>query len=166
VTNLKSFVKVVTKLKILLSSHGLQFSALDTIVGCMVWFVNYLLIASKLHFSHHSSYFKFHAVMNYHYGNAHDLTCTCNSLLSLFVIWIIVSITMKLLLSLPHYHTIYLIVKLSRINLMLLRLEDYSISIGPSFLLKKITTPTPYRISKNKNNPCTHHAHPYSLRSC
>jgi hypothetical protein len=39
---------------------------------------------------------------------------------------------MKLLLSLPHYHTIYLIVKLSRINLMLLWLEDYSIYIGPS----------------------------------
>jgi hypothetical protein len=39
---------------------------------------------------------------------------------------------MKLLLSLPHYHTIYLIVKLFQINLMFIRLEDYSISIGPS----------------------------------
>jgi hypothetical protein len=38
---------------------------------------------------------------------------------------------MKLMMSLPHYHTIYLILKLSQINLMLLQLEDYSISIGP-----------------------------------
>jgi hypothetical protein len=39
---------------------------------------------------------------------------------------------MKLLLSLLHYHTIFLIAKLSQINLMLLWLEDYSIFIGPS----------------------------------
>jgi hypothetical protein len=39
---------------------------------------------------------------------------------------------MKFLLPLPHYHTIYLIIKLSQINLMLLRLEDYYIFIGPS----------------------------------
>jgi hypothetical protein len=39
---------------------------------------------------------------------------------------------MKLMLSLLHYHIIYLIPKLYRINLMFLRLEDYSISIGPS----------------------------------
>jgi hypothetical protein len=39
---------------------------------------------------------------------------------------------MKLVLSLLHYHTFYLIVKLSRINLMFLLLQDYSISIGPS----------------------------------
>jgi hypothetical protein len=39
---------------------------------------------------------------------------------------------MKLLLSLPHYHTIYSITKLFQINLMLLRFEDYSISIGLS----------------------------------
>ncbi len=38
---------------------------------------------------------------------------------------------MKFLLSLAHYHIIYLIIKLIRINPMLLRLEDYSISIGP-----------------------------------
>jgi hypothetical protein len=38
---------------------------------------------------------------------------------------------MKLLLSLRHYHTINLIVKLFQINFMLLRLKDYSISIGP-----------------------------------
>jgi hypothetical protein len=38
---------------------------------------------------------------------------------------------MKLLLPLAHYHTIYLIVKLFRINLMFIRLEDYSIFIGP-----------------------------------
>jgi hypothetical protein len=38
---------------------------------------------------------------------------------------------MKLLLPLSHYHTIYLIVALSRINLMLIRFEDYFISIGP-----------------------------------
>jgi hypothetical protein len=38
---------------------------------------------------------------------------------------------MKLLLPLAHYHIIYLIIKLIRINLMLLRLEDCSISIEP-----------------------------------
>jgi hypothetical protein len=39
---------------------------------------------------------------------------------------------MKLLLSLPRYHIIYLIAKLSRVNLMFLRLEHYFIYIGPS----------------------------------
>jgi phage protein D len=39
---------------------------------------------------------------------------------------------MKLLLPLAHYHTIYLIVKLTQINLMFIRLEDCSTSIGPS----------------------------------
>jgi hypothetical protein len=39
---------------------------------------------------------------------------------------------MKLLLSLPHYHIIYLIAKLSRVNLMFLRFEHYFIYIGPS----------------------------------
>ncbi len=38
---------------------------------------------------------------------------------------------MKLLLPLAHYHIIYLIIKLIRINPMLIRLEDCSISIGP-----------------------------------
>jgi len=38
---------------------------------------------------------------------------------------------MKLLLPLSPYHTIYLLIKLSRINLMLIRLEDYFISIKP-----------------------------------
>jgi len=38
---------------------------------------------------------------------------------------------MKFMLLLPPYHTIYLIVKLSRINLMLIKLKDCSISIGP-----------------------------------
>jgi hypothetical protein len=38
---------------------------------------------------------------------------------------------MKLLLPLPYYHTIYLIITLSQINLMLIRLEDYSIFMGP-----------------------------------
>jgi hypothetical protein len=38
---------------------------------------------------------------------------------------------MKLLLPLAHYHIIYLIIKLIWINLMFLRLEDYSIFIGP-----------------------------------
>jgi hypothetical protein len=38
---------------------------------------------------------------------------------------------MKLMLSLPLYHTIYLIVKLFQINFMFIRLEDYSIFIGP-----------------------------------
>jgi hypothetical protein len=47
VMNLKSYVKVVTKLKTLLSLHGLQLSMLDTIVGCVVRFVDYLLIARR-----------------------------------------------------------------------------------------------------------------------
>jgi hypothetical protein len=38
---------------------------------------------------------------------------------------------MKLMLPLPPYHIIYLVVKLFRINLMLIRLENCSISIGP-----------------------------------
>jgi hypothetical protein len=38
---------------------------------------------------------------------------------------------MKLLLPLAHYHIIYLIIKLIRINPMFLGFEDYSISIGP-----------------------------------
>jgi hypothetical protein len=38
---------------------------------------------------------------------------------------------MKFMLPLPPYHTIYLIVKLSWVNLMFIRLEDYSISIKP-----------------------------------
>jgi len=35
------------------------------------------------------------------------------------------------MLPLPPYHTIYLIIKWSQINLMLIMFEDYSISIGP-----------------------------------
>ncbi len=31
----------------------------------------------------------------------------------------------------PPYHTIYLIIKLSRLNLMFIKLKDYLISIGP-----------------------------------
>jgi len=38
---------------------------------------------------------------------------------------------MKLMLPLPPYHIIYLIVKLSWINFMLIGLKDYYISIGP-----------------------------------
>jgi hypothetical protein len=38
---------------------------------------------------------------------------------------------MKLMLPLAHYHIIYLIIKLIRINPMFIRFEDYSISIGP-----------------------------------
>jgi hypothetical protein len=38
---------------------------------------------------------------------------------------------MKLMLPLPPYHIIYLIIKLSRINLMFIRLENYYISIEP-----------------------------------
>ncbi len=47
VMNLKPFVKVVTRLKTPPSSHGLQFLALDTIVGCVVRFVDSLLIARQ-----------------------------------------------------------------------------------------------------------------------
>jgi hypothetical protein len=35
------------------------------------------------------------------------------------------------MLPLPPYHNIYLIVKLSQINIMFIRFEDCSISIGP-----------------------------------
>jgi hypothetical protein len=45
VMSLKPFVKVVTRLKTPPSSHGLQFLALDTIVGCAVRFADCLLIA-------------------------------------------------------------------------------------------------------------------------
>jgi hypothetical protein len=38
---------------------------------------------------------------------------------------------MKFMLPLPPYHTICLIVKLFRINLMLIMFEDFFISIGP-----------------------------------
>jgi hypothetical protein len=38
---------------------------------------------------------------------------------------------MKFLFPLPHYHAIYVIVTLSRINFMLIRLEYYFIFIGP-----------------------------------
>jgi hypothetical protein len=44
VMNLKLSMKVVTRLKTPLSLHGLQFSTLDTIVGSMVQFADYLLI--------------------------------------------------------------------------------------------------------------------------
>jgi hypothetical protein len=46
---------------------------------------------------------------------------------------------MKLLLPLAHYHTIYLIIKLFRINLMFIQLEDCSIFIGP-FINIPLTT--------------------------
>jgi hypothetical protein len=39
--NLKSCMKVVTRLKTPSSSHGLQFLVLDIIVGCTVWFADY-----------------------------------------------------------------------------------------------------------------------------
>jgi hypothetical protein len=41
------------------------------------------------------------------------------------------SVIMKLLLSLAHYHIIYLIVKLFQINVMFIWLKDYFIFIGP-----------------------------------
>jgi hypothetical protein len=44
---------------------------------------------------------------------------------------------MKLLLPLPHYHIIYLIIMLSRINFMFIRLEDCAISIGPLIITFK-----------------------------
>jgi len=54
VTNPRLFAKVVTKLKILLSSHGLQFPALVTIA----WLPS----------SHHSTHPRFPAIVNYHYN--------------------------------------------------------------------------------------------------
>ncbi len=61
----------------------------------------------------------------------HDSTYNCNSLLNLSIIWINVSFIMKFMLPLSPYHTIYLIIKLFRINFMFIRLEDCSIFIGP-----------------------------------
>ncbi len=63
---------------------------------------------------HHSAHLRFPIVMNYHYCIAQDLTCICSSLLSSFIN---VSVILKLLLSLTHYHTIYLIVKLSYVHM-------------------------------------------------
>jgi hypothetical protein len=80
---------------------------------------------------HHLTHPRFQAIMNYHYGITQDSTCNCSSSLNLSIIWINVSFIMKLMLPLPPYHIIYLIVKLSQINLMFIRLEDCSISIGP-----------------------------------
>jgi hypothetical protein len=70
--------------------------------------------------------------MNYYHGIAQGLTCTCSFLLSLFIIWINVSVIVKLLLSLTLYHVVYLIIKLIQINPKFIRLEDYPIFIGPS----------------------------------
>jgi hypothetical protein len=47
VMNSKPYVKVITKLRTPPSSPSLQFPVLDTIVGCVVRFVNYLLIARQ-----------------------------------------------------------------------------------------------------------------------
>ncbi len=68
--NLKLFVTVFTKLKTFPSSHDFQFLVLDIIVGCVVQFVNYLLIARQILNSHHLTHIKFLAIMNYHYGIA------------------------------------------------------------------------------------------------
>jgi hypothetical protein len=48
VMNPKPSMNVVTKLKTPPSSHGLQFPTLDTIVGCVVRFVNCLLIVRRI----------------------------------------------------------------------------------------------------------------------
>jgi hypothetical protein len=69
--------------------------------------------------------------MNYHYGIAQGLTCTCSFLLSLFIVQINVPVIMKLLLPLAHYHIIYLIIKFIRINPMVIWLEDCLIFIKP-----------------------------------
>jgi hypothetical protein len=45
---------------------------------------------------------------------------------------------MKLMLPLPPYHTIYLTIKLSRINLMLIRLEDCFIPLNLSLNFKHL----------------------------
>ncbi len=47
VMNLKPFVKVVTRLRTFISSHGLQFFTLDTIICCEIRFVNCFLIAKQ-----------------------------------------------------------------------------------------------------------------------
>jgi hypothetical protein len=56
---------------------------------------------------------------------------------------------MKLMMPLPPYHIIYLIVKMSQINLMFVRFEDCSISIG--HFIK-----TPSTISQISNILTTH----------
>ncbi len=86
VMNLKLSMKVVTKLKTLLFSLSLQFPALDTIIGCAIRFIDCLPIASRLPSSYHSTCSWFPTIMNYHYSIAQDLTYTCSSLLSLFMI--------------------------------------------------------------------------------
>ncbi len=48
VMNLKLSMKVFIKLKTPPSSHGLQFLALNTIIGCAVQFVNCFLIARRI----------------------------------------------------------------------------------------------------------------------
>jgi len=48
VMNLKLSMKVINKLKTFLSLHGLQFSMLDSIIGYVVRFVNYLLITRQI----------------------------------------------------------------------------------------------------------------------
>ncbi len=48
VMNPKLYAKVFTKLKTLPSLHGLQFPMLDTIIGCVVRFVNCFLIARRI----------------------------------------------------------------------------------------------------------------------
>jgi hypothetical protein len=67
--------------------------------------------------------------MNYDHGIARGLTCTYSFLLSLFIIWINVSIIVKLLLPLALYHIVYLIIKLIRINPKFIQLEDCPIFI-------------------------------------
>ncbi len=48
VVNLKLFTKVFTKLKTLPSLHGFQFPTLDTIIGYVVQFIDYLLITRRI----------------------------------------------------------------------------------------------------------------------
>jgi hypothetical protein len=46
--NLKLSKKVYMKLKTFQFLHGFQFLMLDIIIGCVVRFINYLLIASQI----------------------------------------------------------------------------------------------------------------------
>jgi len=113
VMNLKLFAKVFTKLKTPQFLHGLQFLALDIIVGCVIQFVNCLLSTRHSRFTqfefnlHHSTHAKFSTIMNYHFGIAHDLTCTYNSSLSFSITWIKTSFIVNSMLQLPLYHPIH-----------------------------------------------------------
>jgi hypothetical protein len=107
VMNLKLSVKVFTKLKTPPSLYGLQFLVLDTMVGCVVRFIDYLWTTRHITLFTHLMHPRFPKIMNYHYGITQNSTCNCNSLWSLSISWIKASLIMKSMLPLPPYQIIY-----------------------------------------------------------